>query len=62
MRRIVTTDVGGTHARFALAEIAAGKVTLGVYPEPAKSELLRYESTDRPDDKAVSRKSLKGFC
>lgn len=45
-----------------LQSIATGKVTLGVYPEPTKSPLLRYESTARSDAKAVSRNSLKGFC
>jgi len=45
-----------------LQAIATGRVTLGVYPEPTKSELLRYDSTDRPSDKAVSREALKGFC
>jgi len=31
--RIVTADIGGTHARFALAEIAGGKVTSMGEPE-----------------------------
>lgn len=64
-RRALITDVDMTLRASRLeqlAGLASGKITLGVYPEPAKSELLRYESTDRPSDKAISRDSLKGFC
>lgn len=42
--------------------LASGSQTFGVYPEPTKSELLQYEASDRPSDKAVSRENLKGWC
>ncbi len=45
-----------------LDTLATGRTSFGVTPSPTKSELLRYESSDRPSDKAVSRANLKGFC
>jgi phage gp36-like protein len=64
-RRAMVTDADlALHeARLqTLGALASGRTTLGVYPEPTKSELLRYDATDRPSDKAVSREALKGFC
>ena len=42
LRRIVVADIGGTHARFALASVAAGEV---VSVEPATT----YRVADFPD-------------
>ncbi len=38
-----------------------GEIAIGRHPEPLKSELLRYEATDRPSDKSISRNATKGF-
>lgn len=60
---LTDSDMAMRESRLAtLASLASGRTTLGVYPEPTKSELLRYDATDRPSDKAISRESLKGFC
>jgi phage gp36-like protein len=63
-RNLLTEQDSELHAAHLvqLEALATGKATLGVYPEPTKSELLRYEASDRPNDKAISREALKGFC
>lgn len=44
-----------------LKDLAEGKVTLGVEPQPPKSSLMRDAATPRPTWKDVSRDKLKGF-
>lgn len=65
MRRIVTTDVGGTHARFALAGIEDGRVVELSEPETLKtSEHASFQTAweefgrrcggDLPDELAIA--------
>lgn len=65
MRRIVTTDIGGTHARFALATIDAGKVVALSEPvtlstsehasfQTAWEEFGRRSGVELPDELAMS--------
>ncbi|QNM81701.1 glucokinase [Sphingomonas sabuli] len=65
MRRIVTTDIGGTHARFALATIDGGKVTGLSEPVTFKtSEFASFQTAweefgkrsggDLPEELAIS--------
>ena len=44
MRKIATADVGGTHARFALAAIDGGRVTDLGEPVTVKTEEFRASS------------------
>ena len=44
-----------------LRQFSRGETTLGVYPEPAKSEKIIDLASDR-SDLVISRNSLKGFC
>jgi len=64
-RRIVTCDIGGTHARFAFATLQAGRVTALSEPvtlntadhasfQAAWAEFGRRSGTDVPDQLAIS--------
>jgi len=65
MRQIVTTDIGGTHARFALASIAAGKVVALDDPVTLKTsdhasfrtaweEFARHQGGELPHELAMA--------
>jgi phage gp36-like protein len=44
-----------------LKDISAGLRTLGVLPQPLRSDLVRDRASAPADDKPVSRDALKGF-
>lgn len=44
-----------------LKDIADGKKTLGVLPQPLRSDLVLDRASGPADDKPVSRDALKGF-
>jgi len=45
-----------------LEDIATGRVTLGVFDQPAKSSLVVDKAFVRPSTLAISREKLKGFA
>src|SRR3954452_20781928 len=56
MTRLVAADIGGTHARFALAEVTAGRViSLG---EPVKLQTSEHASFETAWEEFGRRKGI----